>query len=95
MGEIQVVPPSLQSTARQVAAGADDTRSVAASVDGAAGAAGATGHPAAAGAYERMCAVWSAELARTGDALDSLAGLLTVAGLLYQATDQQAMPEGG
>ena len=95
MGEIRVVPPTLESVARSLSTGADGVRSVASSVNGAEGAAAATGHPGAAGAYGRMCAIWSAELERAADSFEALGGLTAIAAMLYRATDSQAIPDGG
>jgi hypothetical protein len=94
MPEIRVQPPSLQTTGATLTGVGDETSSLAASVQGAEGAAGAMGDPLASGAYTRMLRVWVGELLGMAERLGVLGRNVSVSGALYQHTDMSTMGGG-
>jgi hypothetical protein len=94
VGTFAVDPRALEAAAGKLIAAGERVRSLAASLDVHADAAAATGEVVASSAYERMCAVWAAELLHLGESAVSTGQSTAWAGRLYMAVDEWVIPGG-
>jgi uncharacterized protein YukE len=95
VGEIRVIPPSLDEAAAQLAEAGEQIEAIAGQLGSAAAGSGATGDGAAAASYARMVSTWRAETAAIGDRVAGVALGMSFAARAYQTTDERAMPTGG
>ena len=93
MGEIRVVPSSLDDAAARLAEAGDQLEAIAGQLGAASGASGAA-DGAAAASYARMLSTWRHETAAIGGRVASVALGMSFAAGAYTTTDQRAMPGG-
>jgi uncharacterized protein YukE len=94
VGEIRVVPPSLDEAAAQLARAGEQLESIAGQLGTASSASGAADGPAAA-SLARMVSTWRDEMSAIGGRVQSIALGMSLAARAYQSTDESAMPGGG
>jgi uncharacterized protein YukE len=95
VGEIRVVPSSLDEAAARLAEAGEQLAAIAGQLGAASGAGGAAGDGAAAASYSRMLSTWRHETAAIGGRVSSVALGMRFAAGAYQTTDQGAMPAEG
>jgi uncharacterized protein YukE len=92
VGEIRVVPSSLDDAAARLADAGEKLEAIAGQLGAASGAGGAAGDGAAAASYARMLSTWRHETAAIGGRVASVALGMSFAARAYLTTDQRAMP---
>lgn len=95
MGEIRVIPSSLDDAAARLAEAGEQLEAIAGQLAAASSASGAAGDGAAAASYARMLSTWRDETAAIGSRVASVALGMSFAARAYQSTDERAMPMGG
>jgi uncharacterized protein YukE len=95
VGEINVDPEALQSTASAIRQTGNETNELRGQLSGIQSWAASIRDIAAGAAYDRMLQIWLTELSHLSEGDDALAATLNSGAVAYVATDNAAMGGGG